>query len=301
MIKFFSLFLLIGLYSSLYATSLMKTLTPEERRILISKGTEAPFSGKYYKTTDAGTYYCKQCGAPLYRSTDKFESSCGWASFDDEIEGAIKRIPDADGKRTEIVCARCGGHLGHVFKGERFTPKDTRHCVNSLSLDFTATAPTEEIAYFAGGCFWGVEYLLQKEAGVISVESGYIGGKGENPTYEKVCTSKTGFAEAVKVTFDPAKVSYETLTKLFFEIHDPTQVDKQGPDKGTQYRSEIFTTSPEQKKIAEKLIQELKKKGFKVATNITPATQFYPAEQYHQDYYEKKGTEPYCHIYTKRF
>lgn len=281
-----------------------KELTDEEKRVIVDKGTERPYTGKYYNFDEKGTYTCKQCGAALYRSDDKFDSGCGWPSFDDEIAGAVKRVPDADGRRTEITCARCGAHLGHVFAGEGFTPKNTRHCVNSISMEFVPEEKQKtektETAIFAGGCFWGVEYWMKKEPGVISVESGYIGGKTERPTYEEVCYKNTGHAEAVKVVFDPSKVSYETLAILFFEIHDPTQLNRQGPDVGDQYRSEVFYTTPRQKEIAEELIARLKAKGYDVKTRVTAATTFWPAEQYHQNYYERKGSIPYCHTRSKR-
>jgi peptide methionine sulfoxide reductase msrA/msrB len=279
-------------------------LTPEEERVILYKGTEKPFSGKYEKFDGKGTYVCKRCNTPLYRSADKFDAHCGWPAFDDEIEGAVKHYPDADGQRTEIVCANCGAHLGHVFEGEGFTPKNTRHCVNSISLNFIpvdSNKQATEIAIFAGGCFWGVEYFFQHAKGVISTQVGYIGGHTKNPTYKEVCTHTTGHAEAMKVTFDPDKTSFEELTKLFFEIHDPTQTDGQGPDIGDQYRSEIFYTNDTQKETALKLIQILKEKGFDVATKVTKATEFYKAEDYHQQYYEHKGSKPYCHGYVKRF
>jgi methionine-R-sulfoxide reductase len=113
-----------------------KELTREEERVIVNKGTEMPFTGKYFAFWERGTYVCKRCGAALYRSESKFESDCGWPSFDDEIPGAVKRSIDADGVRTEITCANCGAHLGHVFLGEGFTKKNTRHCVNSISMDF---------------------------------------------------------------------------------------------------------------------------------------------------------------------
>ncbi len=273
-----------------------RELTPEEERVIVHQGTEPPFTGKYNDHFVAGAYTCHRCGALLYRSEDKFRSHCGWPSFDDEIPGAVKRVPDADGVRTEILCAHCGGHLGHVFLGESLTPKNTRHCVNSVSLDFV---PAEQVRYgraiFAGGCFWGVEYLLQQVPGVIEATAGYTGGTKDDPTYEEVCSHATGHLEAVEVLYDPVRVSFEDLAKLFFEIHDFTQADGQGPDLGPQYRSAIFYTDDEQKRIAEDLIAQLKARGLAVVTQLLPAGTFWPAEGYHQDYYLRKGAQPYCH------
>jgi peptide methionine sulfoxide reductase msrA/msrB len=279
-------------------------LSKQESAVINNKGTEAPFTGKYTNHSEKGTYICKKCGAALYYSSSKFKSNCGWPSFDDEIKGAVNKFPDPDGMRTEIECANCGAHLGHVFIGERLTAKNTRHCVNSVSLDFVPSQLEPGrygTAIFAGGCFWGVEYFLQKSPGVISVTSGFIGGHVKNPSYKEVCTGRTGHAEAVKIMYDPDKISYDKLLRLFLEIHDPTQIGGQGPDLGDQYRSEIFYLNEEQKKIAEKNIGILKEKGLKVATVVTKASEFYEAENYHQDYYFKNGKVPYCHAYTKRF
>ena len=279
-------------------------LTKEESYVINDKGTERPFTGKYTSNKEKGTYVCKKCGSALYYSSDKFESECGWPSFDDEIKGAVKRLPDPDGMRTEIECATCGAHLGHVFTGEGFTSKNIRHCVNSVSLDFVPgiiKSGRYGTALFAGGCFWGVGYFLQKEPGVVSVTSGYTGGSVKNPSYKEVCTGNTGHAETVKVVYDPSKTTYEKLLRLFMEIHDPTQVGRQGPDIGDQYRSEIFYLNNEQKVTAEKCLDILRKKGYKIVTMVTRASEFYPAEDYHQDYYFRNGKLPYCHAYTKRF
>ncbi len=281
-----------------------KKLTPQEINILIHKGTEPPYSGKYNDFFEEGTYHCKMCGAPLYRSKDKFSSHCGWPSFDDEIEGAVKRVPDPDGRRTEIVCANCGGHLGHVFIGEQFTPKNTRHCVNSLSLEFVPAkeSGTKE-AYFAGGCFWGVEYHFEELNGVIEAVSGYMGGETKDPTYEEVCNKTTGHLETVKIVYDPQKVDYKDLVKLFFEIHDFTQTDGQGPDIGPQYLSAIFYNDEKERAVAQKIIDQLSDMGYKVVTKLIDASKhpFYKAEEYHQNYYKLRGSKPYCHSYRKIF
>jgi peptide methionine sulfoxide reductase msrA/msrB len=295
--------LIFGIAKSEEGSMKYNKLTPEEEQIIIHKGTERPFSGKFNSFDEKGTYTCKRCDTPLYKSDFKFDSQCGWPSFDDEIPGAILRRPDADDLRTEILCNNCGAHLGHVFTGEGLTDKNVRHCVNSISLNFIPSGETQKIdtAYFAGGCFWGVEHFLQKERGVLSVKSGYMGGTAKNPTYKEVCSGTTGHAEAVEVRFDNSKTSYEKLAQLFFEIHDPTQINRQGPDIGYQYRSEIFYLNEDQKQIAERLIKILSDKGFDIATRVTRADTFWEAENYHQDYYNKTGGEPYCHGYIKRF
>ena len=277
-------------------------LTPEEERVIIHKGTEAPYTGEYVNNKQTGVYVCRRCNAPLYNSSDKFDSHCGWPSFDDEIKGAVKRVLDADGRRTEIICTNCGAHLGHVFLNEGFTAKETRHCVNSISLKFI---PQEnkmiKKAYFASGCFWGTEYYFMKAKGVAHTAVGFMGGHVDHPSYEQVCQKNTGHLETTEVDYDTSKTSYEDLVKLFFETHDFTQTNGQGPDIGPQYLSCIFYADENEKNIAEKYISILQKKGYKVATMLKPLSTFWKAEDYHQQYYEHKGTTPYCHVYKKIF
>lgn len=280
-----------------------KSLTPEVLAVIRDKGTEHPFTGCYDKNDVAGTYLCKQCGLALFRSKSKFHSGCGWPSFDEEIKGTVAQHLDADGIRSEIVCARCHGHLGHVFYGENMTPKNTRHCVNSASLDFVSdfgVADTEE-AIFAGGCFWGVEHLFKNLPGVVKTEVGYTGGRKLNPTYKEVCHGDTGHYEAIRVVYDVNILTYTDVVKYFFEIHDPTQADGQGPDYGEQYLSAIFYYNDMQKKIAQTLIQQLENNSYHIATRLLPVSTFWPAEDYHQDYYAKVDKAPYCHRYEKRF
>ena len=287
-------------------TNINPKLSQDEQRVIVYKGTEMPFTGEFYKHKENGVYVCKNCGSELFDSNTKFESGSGWPSFDDSIKNAVKEVPDRDGRRVEIVCANCDAHLGHVFRGERMTEKNTRHCVNSVSLDFKKIAKTDshtKVAYFAGGCFWGVEYHFEKQNGVIAAVSGYMGGRTENPTYHDVCYKNTGHLEVVKIEYDPSKISYEALAKLFFEIHDPTQKNGQGPDIGEQYLSAVFVNDQEEEQIVKKLITQLAKNKYFASTKILDAktNQFYKAEEYHQDYYEKHSKQPYCHSYTKRF
>lgn len=174
----------------------------------------------------------------------------------------------------------------------------------ALSLNAQEMSDSKQYAraLFASGCYWGTEFYMQQADGVIETNVGYAGGHVANPSYKEVCTGTTGHAETVEVIYDPAVTDYETLCRLFFETHDPTQVDRQGPDIGTQYRSAIFYLNEEQKEIAERLKGLLEDKGLDIATEITGGATFYrEQEEYHHDYYQKKGGTPYCHAYTKRF
>lgn len=297
--------LIILLFSNNIAQLDMKfnKLTKQEENIIIHKGTEAPYSGKYLNNKEKGSYICKQCNNPLFFSDHKFESNCGWPSFDNEIPGSVLRQKDADGRRTEILCVNCKAHLGHVFTGENFTATNTRHCVNSLSMNFIPAESSKktETVYFAGGCFWGTEHHFEKANGVVSTSVGYIGGNTNNPTYKEVCSGKSGHAEVVEVKYDPEKTNFEKLAKLFFEIHDFTQINRQGPDIGDQYRTEIFYTQKNQQEVAGELMKDLENMGYNVATKITEANKYWKAEDYHQDYYAKHGSLPYCHVYRKIF
>lgn len=280
-----------------------KSLTPTILRIVENKGTEHPFTGTYNDWDQAGTYLCRQCGLALFESENKFHSGCGWPSFDEGLNKAVLEERDRDGLRTEILCSRCHAHLGHVFQGEKMTAKNIRHCVNSLSLDFVPVLGVKDTAeaIFGAGCFWGVEYYFKKLPGVLRVEVGYTGGSKDSPTYEDICSGRTGHIEAARVLYDPERLSYQDLAKYFFEIHDPTQTNGQGPDLGEQYLSVVFYYNEKEKGTAEALIEELEAKGLKIATVLRPVSTFWPAENYHQDYYQKTGKQPYCHHYQKRF
>lgn len=276
-----------------------KILTPEEYKVLRKAGTERPFSGEYDLHFESGTYHCAACGAALFSSATKYNSGCGWPAFTAAVDnGSVKFFKDFSlgMQRVEVRCAACDSHLGHVFK-DGPPPLHTRFCINSIALDFKTKGTGEEMktssktATFAAGCFWGVEHKFRQIEGVLSTRVGYTGGDVENPSYRLVCSGKTGHAESVEITFDPSVVSYKDLLEAFFKLHDPTQIDRQGPDVGTQYRSVVFYHSPEQKQAAKKYIQELENsKRFRrpIATKVAPAEEFFKAEDYHQQYYEKR-------------
>ena len=287
-------------------------LTEAEKRIILQKGTEYPNTGEYNKHYEDGTYICRQCNQQLYKSSSKFNSNCGWPSFDDELDGAVNRILDSDGRRTEIVCSNCKGHLGHVFIGENFTAKNTRHCVNSISMKFipkeqsipeiiTSKEVTElDTITFGAGCFWCVEVLFQKLKGVSHVESGYAGGKIKNPTYKMVCQGNTGSVEVAQLVYDPKIISTETLIDIFFHVHDPTTLNRQGNDVGDQYRSVIFYHSTQQKEIAKNVLKRIDSSKLwnePIVTTIESIYNYSTAEDYHQNYYNNNSsTNGYCNM-----
>jgi len=274
-----------------------KLLTPEQYKITRQHGTERAFTGEYCTSFEPGIYACVCCDTLLFDSRQKFESGTGWPSFSQPLEkNVIQYIEDSSFgmSRIETLCNVCDAHLGHVFP-DGPKPGGLRYCMNSAALKKVESKVNAQLATFGGGCFWCTEAIFQSLSGVNSVTSGYSGGTTHNPTYKQVCMGTTGHAEVVQINFDPEVISFVDLVKIHMYSHDPTTLNRQGADVGTQYRSAIFYHDDEQKASAEKVIGEAQNDfNHKIVTTLEPFTAFYEAEDYHQNYYLENANQPYC-------
>ena len=303
-------------------------LSPMQYKVTQQCGTEPPFQNEYWNNHAEGIYVDIVSGEPLFSSKDKFDSGTGWPSFTKPIKGGAtteKSDLSHGMRRVEVRSKSADSHLGHVFP-DGPGPEGLRYCINSASLKFIpvdqleaqgygeylplfkdskgiassdkGVVATEETAVLAGGCFWGVEELIRQLPGVISTEVGYTGGSMPSPTYEMMTTGRTGHAEAVRIVFDPRKLAYADLLRYFFRLHDPTTLNRQGNDRGTQYRSAIFFTSPEQERVAQEVMREVEAAGkwkAPLVTEVIPASEWYRAEEYHQDYLQRNPNGYTCH------
>lgn len=297
-------------------TDLRGSLTALQYAVTQECGTEPAFNNAYWDNHEPGIYADVVSGIPLFSSADKFDSGSGWPSFTKPVlsEAVAERTDTSHGMvRTEIRSALADSHLGHVFD-DGPGPGGMRYCINSAALNFIPLASMEaqgygpwipavtkeegsrESALFAAGCFWGTEGYFRQLPGVLSTEVGYSGGTSKFPTYEEVCTGKTGHAETIRIDFDPGIISYRDLLLHFFRMHDPTSLNRQGGDVGTQYRSAVFAVGGDQFSEAERVIESLKADYNRpIVTQVREAGPFYPAEAYHQDYLVK-NPGGYCHV-----
>lgn len=305
-------------------SELKNKLSPEQFAVTQQCGTEPPFRNAYWNNHKPGIYVDVVSGEALFSSLDKFDSGTGWPSFTQPVNGTDiveKKDREFGMVRTEVRSKVADSHLGHVFEDGPADKGGMRYCINSASLKFIPVedleqagygpylepfvkaglvkAPVPETAILAGGCFWGMEEILRQIPGVIRTTVGYSGGTTANPTYKDVTTGRTGHAESIEVVFDPARLSYESLLDYFFRMHDPTTLNRQHNDVGTQYRSAIFHTSDAQKLAAENAKEKWGKSGKfsrPITTEITAATTFYSAEDYHQKYLVKNPGGYTCHV-----
>jgi len=306
------------------ATQLKKKLSSEQFAVTQQCGTEPPFRNAYWDNHKPGIYVDVVSGEPLFSSLDKFDSGTGWPSFTQPVKGAEvveKQDVTLGRERTEVRSKVADSHLGHVFNDGPGDKGGMRYCINSASLKFIPVeemdqagygkylepfvkanlikAPKPETAILAGGCFWGMEEIIRQIPGVTKTTVGYTGGKTTDPTYEEVCSGDTGHAEAIEVVFDSSRISYEKILDYFFRMHDPTTLNQQHNDRGAQYRSAIFYTSDEQKKTADRVkaqLEQAKKFNKPITTEITKASKFYSAEEYHQKYLVKNPGGYTCHV-----
>jgi peptide methionine sulfoxide reductase msrA/msrB len=305
-------------------------LTPMQYGVTQDSGTEPPFRNEFWDHSEHGIYVDIVSGEPLFSSLEKFDSGCGWPAFSRPLEGTgiIEKEDRSHGmRRIEVRSGRADSHLGHLFDDGPKTRGGLRYCINSASLRFVPVAemkaqgygdhlqpfidtglydPTQdkpmtqksETATLAGGCFWGMEELIRSIKGVTDTEVGYTGGSTRDATYDNVKAGQTGHAEAVRITFNPEVISYEEILAWFFRMHDPTTLNRQGNDRGTQYRSAIFYHSQEQKQAAERVMQQVGASGkwsSPLVTEIVAAGDFWPAEDHHQDYLQNNPDGYTCH------